>query len=113
MLNTQQPATTNNNSTPVQAGAFTPQQLTEITAIVLAEVRACQYYGVQCVGTEKAAELLSVEPGTIRAWVKSGKLRASKPGNEYSILLIDIDAMLKDYAVVIRMDKRYKKRKAI
>jgi excisionase family DNA binding protein len=113
MLNTQSAATSNNN-TPVQAQEeFTQKQQTEIAAIVQAEVRACMYYGVQCVTTEKAAELLSVEPGTVRDWINSGKLPASKPGNTYLILLEDINRLLTQTAVVIRIDKRYKKIKAI
>ncbi len=88
MLNKQPAAATINNNTPVQArDAFTPQQQTEIAAMVQAEVKNCLYYGVQCVSTEKAAELLSVEPGTVRDWIATGKLPASKPGNTYLILL--------------------------
>ena len=112
MLNEpQQPAETINNNTPVQARECTPQLVTEITALVQAEVKACLYYGVQCVTTEKAAELLSVEPGTIRDWIATGKLPASKPGNTYLILLEDINRLLTQTAVVIRIDKRYRKYK--
>lgn len=93
----------------IQAGAFTPQQLTEITAIV--QQSLC--YGVQCVTTEKAAELLSVEPQTVRDWINSGKLPASRPGKDYLILMEDINRLLTQTAVVIRIDKRYKNRKAI
>lgn len=104
----QQAETTNSNNTPVQAGEITPKMQLEITALVQAEVENRLYHGVQCVTADAAAHLLSVEPGTIRDWIKCGKLPASKPGNVYLILVNDINSMLKKYATIVPMkiDKR-------
>jgi excisionase family DNA binding protein len=100
----QQKATTNNNNNPV----LTQAQI----EVVRAEVQNCLYYSVTCTNTCGAARLLCVEPGTIRSYIKNGKLPASKIGKDYSILLSDINDLLKRTAVVVRMDKRFK-RKAI
>jgi excisionase family DNA binding protein len=45
-------------------------------------------------GVEEVAERLLVDPQTVRRWIKSGKLRAYKPGREYRILSHDLDAFL-------------------
>ena len=98
-------ATTTHNNHPGTYQDLSPA----IMDLIQAEVKNCLYYGVQCVTTEKAAELLSVEPDTVRQWIKKGKLMASKPGKDYSIRMSDIDQLLKETAVVVRMDKRFKR----
>jgi excisionase family DNA binding protein len=45
-------------------------------------------------GVEEVAERLLVDPQTVRRWIKSGKLKAYKPGREYRILSNDLDAFL-------------------
>jgi len=45
-------------------------------------------------GVEEVAERLLVDPQTVRRWIKSGKLKAFKPGREYRILSHDLDAFL-------------------
>ncbi len=98
----QQHTTTNNNNNP----ALSP----ELMQAVQAEVQNCLHTSVQCVTTEGAAKLLSVEPGTIRTYIKKGTLPASKIGKDYCILITDIRQLLNRTAVVIRMDKRFKSR---
>jgi excisionase family DNA binding protein len=43
---------------------------------------------------EEVAERLLVDPQTVRRWIKSGRLKAYKPGREYRILSQDLDAFL-------------------
>jgi len=45
------------------------------------------------VGIREAAELLDRSPDTIRRWIKSGKIQASKQGNQYQILSAEIDKL--------------------
>lgn len=45
-------------------------------------------------GIEEIAERLLVDPQTVRRWIKSGKLKAYKPGREYRILSSDLDEFL-------------------
>ena len=45
------------------------------------------------VGIREAAELLDKSPDTIRRWIKSGKIQASKQGNQYQILSAEIDKL--------------------
>jgi excisionase family DNA binding protein len=45
-------------------------------------------------GVEEVAERLLVDPQTVRRWIKSGNLKAYKPGREYRILSSDLDAFL-------------------
>jgi excisionase family DNA binding protein len=45
-------------------------------------------------GVEEVAERLLVDPQTVRRWIKSGKLKAYKPGREYRILSNDLDSFL-------------------
>jgi excisionase family DNA binding protein len=45
-------------------------------------------------GIEEVAERLLVDPQTVRRWIKSGKLKAYKPGREYRIRSNDLDAFL-------------------
>src|SRR4051794_14115496 len=45
-------------------------------------------------GVEEVAERLLVDPQTVRRWIKSGKLKAYKPGREYRILSSDLDTFL-------------------
>jgi excisionase family DNA binding protein len=49
-------------------------------------------------GIEEVAERLLVDPQTVRRWIKSGKLKAYKPGREYRILSSDLDAFLDDHS---------------
>lgn len=69
------------------------------------------WYCVQCCTADKAAEVLSVEVSTIRDWIKSGKLAASKVGNSYLIRLVEIDRMLHKNATIINIDHRRKTHK--
>lgn len=48
---------------------------------------------------EKVAEMLDVHPQTIRRWIKSGKLKATKPGQSYKIRKEDLEELLKDKSV--------------
>jgi excisionase family DNA binding protein len=43
---------------------------------------------------EEVAERLLVDVQTVRRWIKSGKLKAYKPGREYRILSSDLDEFL-------------------
>jgi excisionase family DNA binding protein len=45
-------------------------------------------------GIEEVAERLLVDPQTVRRWIKSGRLKAYKPGREYRIRSNDLDAFL-------------------
>ena len=45
--------------------------------------------------TEQVAKLLQVSVITIRRYIKSGKLKASKIGKDYRIKESDIDSLLK------------------
>lgn len=45
--------------------------------------------------TEQVAELLQVSVITVRRYIKSGKLKASKIGKDYRIKESDIDNFLK------------------
>ena len=51
--------------------------------------------------TEKVAEMLHVSVITIRRYIKSGKLPASKIGKSYCILESDIDGLLKKSKVKV------------
>jgi excisionase family DNA binding protein len=46
-------------------------------------------------GVEEVAERLLVDPQTVRRWIKSGKLKAYKPGREFRIKSTDLEAFLK------------------
>jgi excisionase family DNA binding protein len=43
---------------------------------------------------DEVAERLLVDPQTVRRWIRSGKLRAYKPGRGYRILSSDLDEFL-------------------
>jgi len=45
-------------------------------------------------GVEDVAERLLVDPQTVRRWIKSGKLRAYKPGREFRIKSTDLEEFL-------------------
>ncbi len=45
-------------------------------------------------GVEEIAERLLVDPQTVRRWIKSGKLKAYKPGREYRIKSTDLEEFL-------------------
>ncbi len=65
---------------------------------------------VQCITVDDAAKSLSVQPDTIREWIKAGKLHASKVGREYIIRLVDLERMLTQNALVVPMhDRRFKR----
>lgn len=42
----------------------------------------------------EAAKLLRVKVETVRAWVKSGKLRASRPGRRLLVPRAEVDRLL-------------------
>lgn len=48
---------------------------------------------------EKVAEILDLTPETIRRWIRSGKLKATKPGQSYKIRREDLEKLLKDKLV--------------
>lgn len=107
-------ATTNSNSLFQQAPvpqALDPLISEQITTTVEAMLNSCLWYRIQCVDCETAAQYLDIETDTVRQWIKSGKLPASKPGREWMIRLKDIDSMLAKTATIIRLDKRFKKSK--
>jgi len=85
--------------------------ITTANGIVETQIQQSPFYRVQCVDSEKAANLLGVEPDTIRNWIKSGKLQASKIGKEWLIRVIEIEKILSANATAVRMvDKRYKRK---
>lgn len=45
-------------------------------------------------GVEEVAERLLVDPQTVRRWIKSGKLKAYKPGREFRIKSTDLEEFL-------------------
>ena len=49
----------------------------------------------------EVADLFGCTPKTIRAWIKSGKLRASQPGRKFLIQWRDARNMLKNSVVKI------------
>lgn len=85
--------------------------LTAIAKEAMEDVlRASLWVRCQCIGVEEAAQLLQVDDGTIRAWIKAGKLPASKIGKDWTIRMIDVNAMLVRFANTVQMDNRFKRR---
>lgn len=105
-------AQTGNHNTPVNTGTGIEGLQTFIQEEVERLLNLSLAYRVTCVTVDKAAELLCIEPDTVRTWINKGKLPASKAGNNWMIRLCDIDEMLKRYATVVPItDKRFKARK--
>lgn len=48
--------------------------------------------------TEEVAERLQVDEQTVRRWIKSGKLEAFKPGREWRIHAVALEALLETYS---------------
>lgn len=46
----------------------------------------------------EAAEMLSVSEPTLRDWIRSGRLIATKPGRDYRIDVADVIAMLRQHS---------------
>ena len=81
----------------------------EVRLAVQAQLQDSLLFNVSCVNCEEAATLLSVEPDTVRDWIKAGKLIASKVGREWIIRLRDVDTMLAKNSNIVPMDdKRFK-----
>jgi excisionase family DNA binding protein len=101
-----------NNATSAtqQPIPFNQLQLDYMQTVFQTELQNCLWYRVQCTDVAGAAQLLKVEPCTIRHWIAEGKLEASKMGNAYQIRLQSIEKMLQRNAVapVIKLDKRHK-----
>lgn len=105
-------AQTGNHNTPANTGTGIEELRPFIQEEVERLLNLSLAYRVQCVGVDKAAELLSIEKDTVRSWIAKGKLPASKAGNNWLIRLCDIDEMLTRYATVVPItDKRFKTRK--
>ncbi len=106
-----QPQTTiNHNTGPQQPN--TPNLDEHIQAVVEMSLNNCLMYRVQCVTCEEAGILMSVDKDTVRDWIKSGKLAASKVGREWAIRVMDIDRMLTKNATVVNLkDRRFKSNK--
>ena len=88
----------------------------DVEILIRQEVEAClstcPWYRAQSCGVKEAAEILNVEEDTIRNWIASGKLMASNIGRMYVIRLVDIEALLNKYQVVVPItDKRFKRNK--
>lgn len=43
----------------------------------------------------EVAAQLRVDPATVRRWITSGALTASKPGRDYRVLQADVDALVR------------------
>ena len=72
-------------------------------------LNSCLMYVVQCITCEEAGILLSVKEDTVRDWIHSGKLPASKIGREWMIRVSDVDKMLRQNTNIIRIDdKRFR-----
>ena len=105
-------AQTGNQNTPANTATGVEELRPFIQEEVERLLNLSLAYRVQCVGVDKAAELLAIEPDTVRVWISKGKLPASKVGNNWHIRLCDIDEMLSRYATVVPItDKRFKSRK--
>lgn len=46
--------------------------------------------------TDKVAEILDVNPVTVRRWIRKGKLKANKIGKSYRIKKEDLEKFLDD-----------------
>ena len=88
----------------------------DVSGLVQREVNAylasLPYAAVTCITVQKAAELLCCYEDTVRCYIRSGQLMASKLGNDYRIRIEDLDKFLQDNrtkAVVRRMHNKQKK----
>ena len=101
-------AQTGNHNTPANPGNYTGDFQAAIQAEVERQLNLSPVYRATCVTVPDAAALLSVSADTLRQWISSGKLPASKIGNNYHIRVSDIEAMLTRYATIVPMkDKRF------
>lgn len=100
----QPPPTTTRNTLPQQQAIEKYIQDT-----IEQRLNSCLMYVVQCITCEEAGILLSVKEDTVRDWIHSGKLAASKVGREWMIRVIDVDKMLHQNTNIIRIDdKRFR-----
>lgn len=47
---------------------------------------------------DETAEMLRVQPATVRGWIRSGKLRASKFGREWRVMPGDLEHFINQNA---------------
>lgn len=75
-------------------------------------IASLPFANVTCITVEKAADLLSVAKDTVRVYIRSGELMASKLGKDYRIRLRDVESFLKEKqtaSIVRRMQHSSKK----
>jgi len=101
-----QQSSNSNNAVPQQHDKISDQVIYLIEEAIEARLSSSLWFHVQCVTCDEAAFILSVEPDTVREWIKSGKLRASKVGREWIIRLIDIEKLLAQTATVVAMEPK-------
>jgi excisionase family DNA binding protein len=101
--------TTTNANYQHQLSAADVQKI--VSDLVFEELTKSLWYRIQCVGCDEAAEKLDCKPDTVRDMIKRGDLAASKIGNNWSIRLVDIDALLRKNATVVNHPAVYKPRR--
>lgn len=56
--------------------------------------------------TDEVADMLAVDPSTVRRWIEAGRLPACKPAGGWRILRSDVEAMLRASSTAGRRIRR-------
>jgi|CXWL01.1.fsa_nt_gi excisionase family DNA binding protein len=104
---------------PVQVPVFqsvVTMKVGEVTEFVQREVNkylaSLPFAQVQCITVQKAADLLECYADTVRVYIRSGQLTASRLGKDYRIRIIDLEEFVKKNqtkAIVRKMQHKQKK----